>query len=69
MVSLKNVRPLPARRSKVFGIKEKSCKSPSVGLKPMIIGSEVRRSTYVATESLDTNNAPQSAIYLLWRNF
>ena len=32
MISLKNVRPLPARRSKVFGVKEKSCKSPSVGL-------------------------------------
>ena len=41
MISLKNVRPLPARRSKVFGVKEKSCKSPSVGLEPAIPGSEV----------------------------
>ena len=63
------MQPLPARRSQVFGVKERSCKSPSVGLEPMIIGSEVRRSTHVATESLDTNSVSQSAIYLLWRNF
>ena len=41
MISLKNVRPLPVRRSKVFGVKEKSCKSPSMGLEPAIRGSEV----------------------------
>ena len=63
MVSLKNVRPLPARRSKVFGVKEKKCTSPSVGLKPMIIGSEVRRSTHVATESLYINSDHQTIIY------
>ena len=69
MISLNKVQPLPARRSKVFGEKEKSCKSPSVGLKPAIVGSEVRFFTHVATELLDTNRVPQSAIYLLWRNF
>ena len=64
MISLQNVRPLPVRRSKVFGVKEKSCKSPTVGLEPAIPGSEVWRSTYVATESLDTNNDPKTIIYV-----
>ena len=64
MISQKNERPLPELRSKVFWSEEKSCKSPSVGLELAIPGLVAGRSTYVATESLDTNNDPKTSIYV-----
>ena len=64
MVSLKNVRLLPARRSKVFGVKGKKMFISLSGSRTRDpFGSEV------ATESLHTNSVPQGAIYLLWCNF